>query len=789
MAAFVVGESVFTDESLEDYEALYTFLQVAEERGHSAPSVVVDQDGRPVTHPAYSDRMGAAHLRAGLWAFSRETTAESLGLPTGTDWVRDGAAHMMFSSGSPYRPVPHFYSQPYVQRFGDPQPHLLMPVSSAGVVAFSSDGSRLCTMEERLGHLADGTGAATFVLWEYELALGKRRMVAGFPHDARLGLVELSYSHDGAYILVCDWGGGRNLLVRVSDGLVITLPARESAMAWNPRAGAGCMVVMRTDRASGRLLIEDYDLATDRSTLRAEIAPPHGIPVEVRHLTVSVDERALVTANVGVYGTDLLARGGVHIAASVDLDTGTIEPLLPVRFQTPGAERRHTSPRWCEDITTIARSPITIADHLMESGRLQPCEPDPARIAEDSVRRWSESAEGILSAWETGRLPRTALAQDFAQYMISCNETDADSVAHLRDRLEQLGRLDPDGRRVQALIRTGHRLAFRPIPEQPPETALREAPGLNSAAVAALDLMISATTTAQILPAVRAIVSAAHRAGRVPGAAWEWLAEASAAALRRRDYELAARIALAMLLWVRNHMRADRAVTSYGLGPVDEHEATAITLNGFEACTHLSARTVLGRTAAQIFDAEDIRLLCRGALTQLPVDHHVATTKRSSTFRHGQAPPDIQQSSTITGKGLPFISYLHEDADVVATIARRLAEAGVEVWRDRSNLRAGELWRRGIARAIRDCSHFVVCFSSSYGVKHETYMDDEIRLALSELRLMNRGRGWFVPVLLDDCRIPAIRVSSEETIADLHFFDFHADPATAMRRLIETLRT
>ena len=49
----VIGESVLISESLESYEALRVFFDVAGERGHSAPSVVVDERGVPLTHPDY----------------------------------------------------------------------------------------------------------------------------------------------------------------------------------------------------------------------------------------------------------------------------------------------------------------------------------------------------------------------------------------------------------------------------------------------------------------------------------------------------------------------------------------------------------------------------------------------------------------------------------------------------------------------------------------------------------------------------------------------------------------
>ena len=46
----VIGESVLISETLESCEALRVAFEVADERGQSAPSVVVDERGVPLTN-------------------------------------------------------------------------------------------------------------------------------------------------------------------------------------------------------------------------------------------------------------------------------------------------------------------------------------------------------------------------------------------------------------------------------------------------------------------------------------------------------------------------------------------------------------------------------------------------------------------------------------------------------------------------------------------------------------------------------------------------------------------
>ena len=789
MTEFVVGETVLVDEALSPYEAMHAFFQVAEERGHAGTSVVVDQDGRVITHPAYSDRMGVAHFRSGLWAFSRMQRAEALGLPTGTDWVRDHALALMFHDGSPYLSVPHSYFQLYLQRFDDSQTHLMAPMSLAGPVAFSSDGSRVCVLEERLGHLADGMRMATFVLWEYELTVGKRRLIAGFTDRAKLGFVELSYSHDGAYILLCDGVGGRNTLVRVADGFIVTLPIVSTAVSWNPRNGPSALVFMMTDSTSGALNVFDFDLSKAKAELRVQIRPVQGLPVEVRELSMSITERALVTANIGLPGADLLARGGVRVASCVDIDAGTITPTHPVTFTTKNAQRRHHSPRWCDDVAALTRSPTVVSEQLLDTGAPATIGPDSPVISRDLVERWSETLDGILTAWEGARIPASAFAQDFAQYVKSVGELDATATTAPLARLNTLARRQPAARNVESWVRTGHRLWFHAL-DTPGDVHEAETGDvvLDTAAAAAIDELIESNMIADIFAATQALAEAARRSGRTEDQTWAWLADVGAYAVQRREYGLTVRVALAAWRWNTRHVSADRAVASYGVRHATPTEAVAIFTSGFEASTHLPERMVLGRLPDRIVDVADVRNICQHALSRLPLVEHLRDSYRRREGTSGVTVVDPRLDQPILASGPPFISYLHEDADRVGRIVAGLASGDIQVWIDKESLRATDIWKGEIRRAIRACSKFVACFSASYGSRTQTYMDEEIQLALSEMQLLGHPRSWFVPIMLDAARIPTIRVTAVEMLADLHIVDFSAGWTNALDDLTRALR-
>ena len=528
MTEFVVGESVFTDDSLSEYECLRIFFEVADQRGHGSPSIVVDDHGRAITHPDYVDYMGVSHVNAGAWAFCRRPSAEALGFPTGTEWIRENLPHMMFQD-EPYQGAPWFFDQLYIQKFGSIQPHLMMPMCTAGSPAWSRDGSRISVMEERLGHLPYAPRMAKYLVWEYDLGIGQRRLVAGFPPEARLDIAELSYSLDGDWIHICAFISGRNILLRVDDGLVVTLPVVSSAVAWNRQSGPNKMMVLLPDKGADSLIAYDYDISENQMRAEIEIHSPTGQPLAARELSISADGRGLVTASVGSPGIEQVRRGGVQAAAVIDFEAGSIEPALPVRYRTPGAERRHHSPRWCEDPAIYPLARTTVADRLLESAAKIEVVPTSEEIQEEQLRRWLDTAARIIGAWATGVIPVARFAQDVAQIAISCAEIDATSTAETLAPLRALADRDPSARAVRRCIANGHRLgspldALSFLPRRTSTAARSDRSPAASAAegpvAVALDRLLAADDPPGIASAVHMLVHEARRAGQPSDTIW-----------------------------------------------------------------------------------------------------------------------------------------------------------------------------------------------------------------------------------------------------------------------------
>src|SRR5438309_10689161 len=100
------------------------------------------------------------------------------------------------------------------------------------------------------------------------------------------------------------------------------------------------------------------------------------------------------------------------------------------------------------------------------------------------------------------------------------------------------------------------------------------------------------------------------------------------------------------------------------------------------------------------------------------------------------------------------MSFVEENRDEVRRLCQDLQEHGVHVWLDREQIRPGERWRLAIRRAIEEGAFFIACFSSEYAARDRSYTNEELVLAIEELRKRPTSRAWFIPVLLSPNAVP-----------------------------------
>jgi CheY-like chemotaxis protein len=139
--------------------------------------------------------------------------------------------------------------------------------------------------------------------------------------------------------------------------------------------------------------------------------------------------------------------------------------------------------------------------------------------------------------------------------------------------------------------------------------------------------------------------------------------------------------------------------------------------------------------------------------------------------------------------GHVFISYVSEDSELVDTLQADLEAAGITVWRDRTNLGPGDRWKDAIRRAISSGAFFLSCFSAASNLRNRSYMNEELTLAIEELRVRSRDQVWFLPVVFPGGQVPCWPIGANETLCDFNFISLTPDCwPDGIAKLIRTIR-
>jgi chromosomal replication initiator protein len=140
--------------------------------------------------------------------------------------------------------------------------------------------------------------------------------------------------------------------------------------------------------------------------------------------------------------------------------------------------------------------------------------------------------------------------------------------------------------------------------------------------------------------------------------------------------------------------------------------------------------------------------------------------------------------------GHAFISYVREDAYHADRLQKILEAAGVSVWRDTADLWPGEDWRLMIRRAItNNALVFIACFSSRSATRTKSYQNEELLLAVEQLRQRRPDVPWLIPIRFDDCPIPDLDLGGGRTLASIQRADLFGEHREAgVTRLLSTVQ-
>jgi len=137
-----------------------------------------------------------------------------------------------------------------------------------------------------------------------------------------------------------------------------------------------------------------------------------------------------------------------------------------------------------------------------------------------------------------------------------------------------------------------------------------------------------------------------------------------------------------------------------------------------------------------------------------------------------------------------FVSYMRDDQPGVDQLVHALTAAGVDVWIDRADIRAGDRWKDRIAEAITANRRFLVCLSAAFVSRPNSYMHRELAHAIRHYPARATDQAWLIPVRLDDSPVPAVALGpdpSDGFMNDLHAVDWFVDPTRALAHLLRVL--
>lgn len=141
----------------------------------------------------------------------------------------------------------------------------------------------------------------------------------------------------------------------------------------------------------------------------------------------------------------------------------------------------------------------------------------------------------------------------------------------------------------------------------------------------------------------------------------------------------------------------------------------------------------------------------------------------------------------IVGSGYAFISYISENEKTVQQLCDALAAYGVQIWLSRNQINPGFFWEEAIRRAIEDGAFFIACFSREYNQRRESYMNEELNLAIERLRKLPHDRSWFIPVKLNECEIPDWDIGAGKTLRSIHWVELYKCWDDSIHKILKSM--
>jgi small GTP-binding protein len=135
-----------------------------------------------------------------------------------------------------------------------------------------------------------------------------------------------------------------------------------------------------------------------------------------------------------------------------------------------------------------------------------------------------------------------------------------------------------------------------------------------------------------------------------------------------------------------------------------------------------------------------------------------------------------------------FISYIKENENEINVICDAFRNIGIDFFLDRNDIQVSERWEDSIRNEIRNGTFFLACFSREYNLKYISYINEELNLAIDELRLRSTDKSWFIPIKLNQCEIPNLSIGEGEFLSDIQWIDLSIELNRGLTQLARLVK-
>lgn len=131
---------------------------------------------------------------------------------------------------------------------------------------------------------------------------------------------------------------------------------------------------------------------------------------------------------------------------------------------------------------------------------------------------------------------------------------------------------------------------------------------------------------------------------------------------------------------------------------------------------------------------------------------------------------------------------MSEDAAAARYLAAVLRHNGIRPWLDKNDLTPGTSWKTQLRSAIQSGNAFIPMFSRAWETRQRTVANDELMIAIDELRKRPMHRAWFIPLRINECTPHDYDIGPNLQLSDIQRADVPEQGwPEAMTRLLKVL--